>query len=115
MYIYKSYLLFYNFLIDLDNSNICIFDSKLGLEYLDLYLIHWPIALKTPGIYKIPCDTNDIVPLDIQSVWEAMEECQAIGLTKLIGVSNFSRKKIDNLLATAKIPPAVNQVSSYES
>ena len=85
------------------------------MEYVDLYLIHWPIALKTLGNYEIPCDTNDIVPLDIQSVWEAMEECQAIGLTKLIGVSNFSRKKIDNLLATAKIPPAVNQVSSFES
>ena len=50
--------------------------------------------------------------MDIKSVWGAMEECQPIGLTKSIGVSNFSYKKIGDLLAFAKIAPAVNQVSS---
>ncbi|KAF5747532.1 non-functional NADPH-dependent codeinone reductase 2-like [Tripterygium wilfordii] len=48
--------------------------------------------------------------MDFKVVWEDMEECQRIGLTKSIGVSNFSCKKLENLLATVKIPPAVNQV-----
>lgn len=48
--------------------------------------------------------------MDFKSVWAAMEECQKLGLTKSIGVSNFSCKKLADVLATAQIPPAVNQV-----
>ncbi|GMN54735.1 hypothetical protein TIFTF001_023851 [Ficus carica] len=84
--------------------------NNLGLEYLDLYLIHWPVALKEPGKHVFPFDKKDLLPMDFKSVWEAMEECQRLGLTKSIGVSNFSCKKLENLLAGAKIPPAVNQV-----
>lgn len=51
------------------------------------------------------------MPMDFKSVWEAMEECHNLGLTKSIGVSNFSCEKLNEILATAKIPPAVNQVS----
>ena len=82
---------------------------NLGLEYLDLYLIHYPVSLE-PGSYDIPVRKEHLLPMDLKSVWEAMEECQKLGLTKSIGVSNFTCKKIDMLLATAKIPPAVNQV-----
>ncbi|CAN6248824.1 unnamed protein product, partial [Urochloa humidicola] len=53
---------------------------------------------------------EDAVPLDIEGVWRAMEECQQLGLAKAIGVSNFTTKHLDKLLANAKIPPAVNQV-----
>ncbi|PON89790.1 Aldo/keto reductase [Trema orientale] len=84
--------------------------KKLRLEYIDLYLIHWPVALKQPGNYDFPFDKNELVALDFSSVWEAMEECQKLGLTKSIGVSNLSCKKLENLLVGAKIPPAVNQV-----
>ena len=83
--------------------------KNLGLEYLDLYLIHFPVS-STPGKYEIPIKEEDIVPFDLKSVWEAMEECKNVGLTKSIGVSNFSCKKLQLLLATANIPPAVNQV-----
>ncbi|MCL7042663.1 hypothetical protein MKW94_002477 [Papaver nudicaule] len=48
--------------------------------------------------------------MDYKSVWAAMEECQKLGLTKSIGVSNFSCKKLQTILDTANIPPAVNQV-----
>ncbi|KAL5549782.1 hypothetical protein UlMin_005013 [Ulmus minor] len=83
--------------------------KNLNLEYIDLYLIHWPVALK-PG-KNYPFDKEqDLLPLDFQSVWEAMEECQKLGLVKSIGVSNFSRKKLETLLATAKILLAINQV-----
>ncbi|KAL7180981.1 hypothetical protein ACSBR1_039941 [Camellia fascicularis] len=48
--------------------------------------------------------------MDVKSVWEGMEECQRLGLTKAIGVSNFSSKRLHHLLSFAQIPPAVNQV-----
>ncbi|KAL5553025.1 hypothetical protein UlMin_040426 [Ulmus minor] len=83
--------------------------KNLKLEYLDLYLVHWPVSVK-PGEYELPVKKEDLVPIDIKSVWEAMEECQKLGLAKSIGVSNFSCKKLATLLATAKIPPAINQV-----
>ncbi|XP_023922371.2 non-functional NADPH-dependent codeinone reductase 2 [Quercus suber] len=83
--------------------------KNLKLEYIDLYLVHWPVSVK-PGEYELPVKKKDLLPIDIKSVWEAMEECQKLGLAKSIGVSNFSCKKLETLLATAKIPPAVNQV-----
>lgn len=82
---------------------------NLSLEYLDLYLIHWPVSSK-PGTYEFPIKQEDFLPMDFNSVWEAMEDCQRLGLTKSIGVSNFSCKKLSDILAFAKIPPAVNQV-----
>ncbi|XP_031248194.1 LOW QUALITY PROTEIN: non-functional NADPH-dependent codeinone reductase 2-like [Pistacia vera] len=82
--------------------------KNLGLDYLDLYLVHFPFRL-TPNT-GFPFEKKEILPIDLKSVWEAMEECQKLGLTKSIGVGNFSVKKLEKLLATAKIPPAVDQV-----
>ncbi|TQD92577.1 hypothetical protein C1H46_021829 [Malus baccata] len=81
--------------------------QNLQLEYLDLYLIHWPISGK-PG--KLVDPLVDLMPMDFKGVWAAMEESQGLGLTKSIGVSNFSSKKIETLLSFASIPPSVNQV-----
>ncbi|KDP21288.1 hypothetical protein JCGZ_21759 [Jatropha curcas] len=81
----------------------------LQLEYADLYLIHWPVSCK-PGINNFPIQKADFLPMDFKGVWAAMEECQKIGFTKSIGVSNFSCKKLSDILAIAEIPPAVNQV-----
>ncbi|KAH9773520.1 Aldo ket red domain-containing protein [Citrus sinensis] len=83
--------------------------ENLQLEYIDLYVIHWPVSSK-PGSYEFPIKKEDFLPMDFKSVWEAMEECQNLGYTKAIGVSNFSCKKLGDILATAKIPPAANQV-----
>ncbi|KAJ9708660.1 hypothetical protein PVL29_000604 [Vitis rotundifolia] len=85
--------------------------KNLQLDYLDLYLIHWPVSLK-PGKYELPVNKDDLLPIDLGSVWKAMEDCQKLGLTKAIGVSNFSCKKLEELLQTASILPAVNQVGS---
>jgi 3''-deamino-3''-oxonicotianamine reductase len=79
------------------------------MEYVDLYLIHWPVSTK-PGRYMLPFPKDEMEEFDMQSVWEAMEECCRLGLAKSIGVSNFSIKKLELLLSFAKIPPAVNQV-----
>ncbi|MED6215985.1 hypothetical protein PIB30_003185 [Stylosanthes scabra] len=88
--------------------------QTLGLEYLDLYLIHWPMSAK-PGIWEIPFQQQNIVPFDLKGVWASMEECHNLGLTKSIGVSNFSIKKLEDLLSFATIPPAVNQVEMNAS
>jgi predicted oxidoreductase len=84
--------------------------SNLKLEYLDLYLIHWPLRFTTNGLRRPK--PEEVYPLDIHKTWKAMEECVELGLTKSIGVSNFSSKKIMDLVSTANIVPAVNQVST---
>ncbi|KAJ9176319.1 hypothetical protein P3X46_011645 [Hevea brasiliensis] len=63
-----------------------------------------------PGRSSFPIPKDELLPMDFKSVWAAMEECQRLGLTKTIGVCNFSCKKLNDLLALAKIPPSVNQV-----
>ncbi|KAK1381178.1 non-functional NADPH-dependent codeinone reductase 2-like [Heracleum sosnowskyi] len=98
-----------------DNHADCVLPAlqkclkKMKFEYLDQYLIHFPVSMR-PGASPFPVNVKDVVPTDIKSVWKAMEECQTLGLTKSIGVSNFSCKKLADLLTFAKIPPAVNQV-----
>ncbi|KAL1807227.1 non-functional NADPH-dependent codeinone reductase 2-like [Daucus carota subsp. sativus] len=81
----------------------------MKLDYVDQYLIHFPMSMKA-GSNPFRLNPEDFVPMDIKSVWTAMEECQTLGLAKSIGVSNFTCKKIADILAFAKIPPAINQV-----
>ncbi|XP_049349290.1 protein REDOX 2-like [Solanum verrucosum] len=84
--------------------------GKLGLDYVDLYLIHWPISMKPGPVDILKFKKEDIVPFDMKGVWKAMEACCMLGLAKSIGVSNFSCTKLSQLLQIATIPPAVNQV-----
>ncbi|KAJ1700112.1 hypothetical protein LUZ63_008624 [Rhynchospora breviuscula] len=58
---------------------------NLKTEYLDLFLIHMPMSVK-PGPHSFPIKRDDVVPLNLKGVWEAMEDCQKQGLTKAIGV-----------------------------
>lgn len=71
--------------------------TTLGLDYVDLYLIHWPVPAADKYI----------------ETWRALEEIYATGKTKAIGVSNFTPSLLDNLLAEAKIVPAVNQIELH--
>jgi diketogulonate reductase-like aldo/keto reductase len=66
--------------------------ERLGLDYVDLYLVHWPIPF---------ADTRG---------WSAFEELRAKGLARAIGVSNFSTERLGHLLEVAERRPAVNQV-----
>lgn len=87
--------------------------QDLQLEYLNLYLIHWPVAFKH-GVQ--PTSAADFLSLDevpIIETWEKMEEAVQLGLTKHIGVSNFSIKKLRDLLSKATIKPEVNQVELH--
>lgn len=88
--------------------------SDLQLDYLDLYLIHWPIAFKA-GCEQVKT-ANDLVSLEdlpIESTWKAMEKVQKNGLTRHIGVSNFNIPKLEKLMLTADVKPEVNQVELH--
>jgi alcohol dehydrogenase (NADP+) len=88
--------------------------ADLRLDYLDLYLIHWPIVQK-PGVV-IPESGADFVSLDVTPVaetWGAMEAVADAGLARGIGVSNFSVHKLERLLKDARIPPSVNQIEMH--
>lgn len=82
----------------------------MGLDYLDNYLVHWPIKLK-PGVSEpVPKEDEFEKDLGIEETWQGMERCLEMGLCRSIGVSNFSSKKIFDLLDFASVPPSVNQV-----
>jgi len=91
--------------------------KNLGLKYLDLYLIHWPIGFKHTA-------TGDIVPRDkdgnllyaftkLEDTWAAMEKLVEKGLVKQIGLSNFNIPQTERMLKAAKIPPAVLQIECH--
>ncbi|WP_342541206.1 aldo/keto reductase [Heyndrickxia sp. FSL K6-6286] len=69
--------------------------KKLGLDYLDLYLIHWPVE----GKYK--------------EAWRALETLYKAGKIKAIGVSNFQTHHLEELMKDAEIKPMVNQVEYH--
>jgi alcohol dehydrogenase (NADP+) len=85
--------------------------QHLQLDYLDVYLMHWPVALQ-PGV-GFPASEEDYISLEeipLSTTWQAMEACAEVGLTRHIGVSNFSVQKIRQLLENCRIRPEVNQI-----
>jgi 2,5-diketo-D-gluconate reductase A len=71
--------------------------GKLGLDYVDLYLIHWPVPSRDRYV-----DT-----------WHALEELHESGRARSIGVSNFTEQHLDRLIAESDTIPAVNQVELH--
>lgn len=69
--------------------------KRLGTDYVDLYLVHWPVK----GTYV--------------SIWKEMEKVYKSGKAKVIGVSNYNPHHLDDLLKEAEIVPAVNQIECY--
>ncbi|KAM7533828.1 hypothetical protein Aperf_G00000116632 [Anoplocephala perfoliata] len=86
---------------------------NLGLDYLDLYLIHWPVSfhLKEGAKYNLT-DPNNLVYEDhkLEDTWREMEKLVSAGLVKSVGVSNFNKRQIEHIIKHGKIVPAVNQV-----
>lgn len=88
--------------------------TDLQLDYLDLYLIHWPVVLKKGVSYQRSYkDLVALADMPIDKTWAAMEQLVDKGLCKHIGVSNFSMKKLQALLETAKIAPDMNQIELH--
>ncbi|TGJ83635.1 hypothetical protein E0Z10_g5124 [Xylaria hypoxylon] len=73
--------------------------SKLGLDYVDLYLVHVPFSAGSPG--------------GLQKIWTQMEAVQAAGKTRSIGVSNFEVEDFEIIFKTAKVAPAINQIEFH--
>ncbi|QPG93578.1 H/ACA snoRNP pseudouridylase subunit [Epichloe festucae Fl1] len=120
--------------------------KSLGLEYVDLYLIHWPLLLNPQGkvfgvipigaiisgLIRVGSNTNpclvgnddkfpkkadgsrDIITgWDHVEAWKQMEDVFASGKAKAIGVCNYSKKYLEQLLPRAKVIPAVNQIENH--
>ncbi len=88
--------------------------ADLQLDYLDLYLMHWPVALRE-GVLK-PTSAEDyysLAEVPLMDTWRALEECFDDGLANSIGVSNFSTQKLEDLIMKARVAPAVNQVELH--
>ncbi|CAN6606886.1 glycerol 2-dehydrogenase (NADP(+)) [Trichomonascus vanleenenianus] len=89
--------------------------KDLQLDYLDLYLIHWPVVFEsTPEL--IPKDQSGLAKLQhvpLKETWQAMEKLVESGKVRSIGVSNFSQHHIDEIVSFCKIKPAVNQIEAH--
>ncbi|CAG8065347.1 unnamed protein product [Penicillium olsonii] len=89
--------------------------NALGLDYLDLFLMHWPVAFKR-GDDSFPTDRDGnviTVNIDYIDTYKAMEGLIRSGKSKAIGVSNFSHKEIERLLANTSVVPAVHQMELH--
>lgn len=88
--------------------------ADLQLDYLDLYLVHWPVAFRHGVLY--PEQTSDTVPLtDIPLIntWRSLQEVHQQGLTRHIGVANFTRRKLQQLVQQGGQIPEVNQIELH--
>ncbi|KAH0510897.1 Aldo-keto reductase family 1 member C13 [Microtus ochrogaster] len=89
--------------------------KKLQLDYVDLYIMHYPVPMK-PGDIDYPVDEKGKLLLDTVdfcATWEALEKCKDAGLVKSIGVSNFNHKQLERILNKPglKYKPVCNQNS----
>jgi alcohol dehydrogenase (NADP+) len=88
--------------------------TDLQVDYLDLFLIHWPVALK-PGV-GFPQDSSDFLSPEeapISATWQEMEKAVNAGLIRHIGVSNFGIKRLEELMANSVIKPEMNQIECH--
>ena len=95
--------------------------ADLQCQYLDLVLIHWPVAWRHTGldfsdgggVPKTPDGHIDWAPVPLLDTWRALEALVAEGVVRSIGVSNFPLVLLADLRAGARIPPAVIQVECH--
>lgn len=88
--------------------------NDLQLDYLDLYLMHWPVAQKKGT--TVPQADEDMISLSqlpLMTTWVEMEKARESGLVRSIGVSNFGEKNLQLLIDEAETVPAVNQIESH--
>ena len=78
--------------------------SDLCCDYLDLYLMHWPV---------VTGNTGDVVDPSLERTWKAMERLVYLGLVRSLGVSNFSVPKLRKIVAVQRIPLSVCQVECH--
>lgn len=89
--------------------------KELGLSYVDLYLVHYPIGY-LEGDTLSPVDARgQVITSDVDYVqtWQGMEDVQQFGLAKSIGISNFNAGQISRILDNCKVIPSINQVECH--
>lgn len=89
--------------------------KDLQLDYLDLFLMHWPVAFK-PEVEGFPEKDEDFLSLEdapLIETWSAMLEAKEQGLIKHAGVSNFSQQKLKDLMEQTNDNPEMNQVELH--
>ncbi|KAM3513234.1 hypothetical protein MY11210_003100 [Beauveria gryllotalpidicola] len=94
--------------------------KALGVDYVDMYLIHWPVLMNPNGnddkFPTLPDGSRDILrDWKHTDAWPQMEALLATGKVRGIGVSNYSKKYLDELLASCTVVPAVNQIENHPS
>ena len=90
--------------------------EDLRLEYLDLYIVHWPFPnFHPPGcsVDSRSADARPYIHADFMKTWEAMEQLLSRGLARNIGVSNMTIPKLDLLLADAAVKPCCNEMELH--
>ncbi|KAK7374005.1 hypothetical protein VNO80_07428 [Phaseolus coccineus] len=85
--------------------------QELQLDYLDLYLIHWPFRLKDGA--SRPPGAGDVLEFDMEGVWREMEKLVEEKLVRDIGICNFTLAKLEKLLSIAEIRPSVCQMEMH--
>lgn len=89
--------------------------ADLQVDYLDLYLMHWPMAFER-GSIMMPINEDGTVryaDTDYKDTWKAMEKLVEKGWVKALGLSNFNARQIDDLLSTVTHRPVVNQIECH--
>ncbi|EFX86053.1 hypothetical protein DAPPUDRAFT_208580 [Daphnia pulex] len=89
--------------------------KNLGLDYLDLYLIHWPMGYQENTVLFPKDDEGKFIFSDVDylETWKGLEHCAKLGLTKSIGMSNFNSLQLKRILDNTTIKPVVNQVECH--
>lgn len=88
--------------------------DDLKLKYLDLYLIHWPVALKEGAGFPLKAvDFYSLEEVSLAGTWKGMEDTVKAGLVRHIGVSNFGPENLRLILDSAGIAPEMNQVECH--
>ncbi|PWA65130.1 alcohol dehydrogenase [Artemisia annua] len=90
--------------------------KNLGVEYLDLYLMHWPDSSAFGDATDPPANSGSEYRQfwsKLKTTWKAMEQLVELGLIRAIGLSNFDVQQINELLKSVKLIPTVNQVELH--